>query len=128
MKYRSVKSFIMAFSLVMSIYGQNTVCLDLEDNPYPNDPALGLFSKYVNVLDCIHVYAVASISDEKVLHAAAVAAELLDNDEDGVVDDALIENALTENYTVMPIFYSENSSVIDDFFDNFEGCTGAVLF
>ena len=49
--------------------------------------ALSLFPKYVNVFDCIHIYAAQSISDAKVLHAAAIAAELLDNDEDGVIDD-----------------------------------------
>jgi len=113
---------------VTNTQAQNSVCFDIEANPNPNDPAFGMFSKYVNVLDCIHVYAVASISDEKVLHAAAVAAELLDNDEDGIVDDSLIENALMEDYTVMPIFHSEYSSAIDDFFDNFEGCAGAILF
>ena len=37
--------------------------------------ALSLFPKYINVFDCIHIYAEASISDQKVLHAAAIAAE-----------------------------------------------------
>mgnify|MGYP001351993243 CR=1 FL=1 len=48
---------------------------------------ISLFSKYINVFDCIHIYAESSISDEKVLYAASIAAELLDNDEDGVIDD-----------------------------------------
>jgi len=125
---RSIRLTILAFLFLTNTQAQNSVCFDIEANPNPNDPAFGMFSKYVNVLDCIHVYAVASISDEKVLHAAAVAAELLDNDEDGIVDDSLIENALMEDYTVMPIFHSEYSSAIDDFFDNFEGCAGAILF
>jgi len=80
------------------------------------------------VLDYFHVYAVSTVSDEKVLHVAAVAAELLDNDEDGIIDDPNIETALIDNFTVMPVFQSENSSAIDDFFDNFDDCTGAVLF
>lgn len=124
----SVKSAIVIILLALGVRAQNSVCLDIEANPRPGDPGLGLFTKYVNVLGYIHVYAVSGISDEKVLHAAAVAAELLDNDEDGIVDDPLIENALSENYTVMPIFNSENSTAIDEFFDNYEGCTGAVLF
>ena len=58
------------------INAQNNVCLSIEDNPNTSVSGLGLFTKYVNVLDCFSVYAESSISDEKVLHAAAVAAEL----------------------------------------------------
>ena len=79
---------VVGFIIVSSVISaQNQVCLSIEDNPQPDDPALGLLNKYVNVLDCIHVYAAYSVSDEKVLHVASIAAELLDNDEDGVVDD-----------------------------------------
>ena len=111
------------------ISAQNEVCFEIEDNPFPNHPAFGVFSKYVNVLDCINIYAESNISDEKVLHVASVAAELLDNNEDGIIDDPLIESSLVELNTVMPIFQSENGNAIDTFFDNFDdGCTGAVLF
>lgn len=111
------------------ISAQNEVCFEIEENPFPNHPAFGVFSKYVNVLDCINIYAESNISDEKVLHVASVAAELLDNNEDGIIDDPLIESSLVELNTVMPIFQSENGNAIDTFFDNFDdGCTGAVLF
>lgn len=111
------------------ISAQNEVCFQIEDNPFPHHPAFGVFSKYVNVLDCINIYAESNISDEKVLHVASVAAELLDNNEDGIIDDPLIESSLVELNTVMPIFQSENGNAIDTFFDNFDdGCTGAVLF
>lgn len=113
-----------------SLYSQNQVCFPLEENPNPNDPALSIFSKYVNVLDCINIYAEPNISDQKILHAASVAAELLDNDEDGIVDDPLIEESLSSLNTIMPIFQYEDGNSIDIFFDNLEddGCTGAVLF
>ena len=131
-----MKSFKKYFRLLITFYslfsssvlGQNNVCFEIQANPNPNDDALGLFDKYVNVLNCIEIYAVSSISDEKVLHAASIAAELLDNDEDGNVDDSIIELALSNTVTVMPIFNSENSSLIDDFFDYYDGCAGAVLF
>lgn len=111
------------------ISAQNEVCFQIEENPFPNHPAFGVFSKYVNVLDCINIYAESNISDEKVLHVASVAAELLDNNEDGIIDDPLIESSLVELNTVMPIFQSENGNAIDTFFDNFDdACTGAVLF
>jgi hypothetical protein len=121
-------SILMLSLFSFSIRGQNNVCFDIEPNPNPNDDALGLFDKYVNVLNCIEIYAVSSISDEKVLHAASIAAELLDNDEDGYVDDPIIELALSNTLTVMPIFNSENSSLIDQFFDHYDGCAGAILF
>ena len=122
--------FISIVFIPISLFSQNNVCFELEENPYPNHPAFGIFSKYVNVLGCIHIYAESNISDEKVLHVASVAAELLDNNEDGTVDDLLIEASLTELNTIMPVFQSENGNSIDTFFDNLgdDGCTGAVLF
>ena len=68
--------------------------------------------------------------DRIVSQVASVAAELLDNNEDGTVDDPLIEASLTELNTIMPVFQSENGNSIDIFFDNLgdDGCTGAVLF
>ena len=122
--------FISIVFIPISLFSQNDVCFELEENPYPNHPAFGIFSKYVNVLGCIHIYAESNISDEKVLHVASVAAELLDNNEDGTVDDPLIEASLTELNTIMPVFQSENGNSIDIFFDNLgdDGCTGAVLF
>ena len=69
-----------------------TVCFDIESNLNISDPALTSFSKYIHVLDCFHIYGESQISDEKMLHAAAVAAELLDNNEDGIIDDPDIKN------------------------------------
>ena len=127
---KKVYIFSLIFILPVLINADNEVCFELEDNPYPNHPAFGVFSKYVNVLDCIEIYAESNISDEKILHVAAVAAELLDNDEDGNVDDPLIESSLIELNTVMPVFQSENGNAIETFFDNLDedGCTGAVVF
>ena len=102
------------------IFAQNEVCFEIEENPYPDHPAFGVFSKYINVLGCIHIYAEPNISDEKILHVASVAAEILDNNEDGVIDDSLIESSLIELNTIMPIFHSENGNAIDIFFDNFD--------
>ena len=96
---------------------------------------LSLFSKYINVFDCIHIYAELSISDEKVLHAASIAAELLDNDEDGVIDDDNVKNELLSKYTIMPLFAYEGSNAEDVLFDSFDDlmddnnfCAGAVLY
>ncbi len=96
---------------------------------------LSFFSKYINVFDCIHIYAESSVSDSKVLHAAAIAAELLDNDEDGIIDDDNVKNELMSLYTIMPLFSYEGSSAENMLFDNFDNlidnnnfCAGAVLY
>jgi len=111
------------------LFSQNEVCFEIESNPYPNSPALGCFTKYINVLDCFDIYAQSGISDEKALHVAAVAAELLDNNEDGVVDDENIFNSLQEHNALMPVFTSDGNSCMDDFEDNYNGDgVSAVLF
>lgn len=109
-------------------FAQNTVCFTLAPNPNPNDPALGGFGKYVDVLGTISIYAEGSISDAKVLHAAAIMAELLDNDEDGIIDDQALKNALIANNTVMPLLAFEGSAVENAFYNNYQDCGGAVLY
>ena len=121
--------FFSACILSSSIYAQNTVCFEIEANPNTNDLALGAFTKYVNVLDCFEIYAEASISDAKVLHAAAVTAELLDNNEDGIVDDPLIKAQLANSNALMPLFASEGSAGENAFFNNYNGNgVSAVLY
>ena len=130
-----MKKIIFCFLLVSHfLFAQNTVCFEIEENN-SGIQALDLFPKYVNVFDCIHIYAEQSISDQKVLHAAAIAAELLDNNEDGVIDDDNVKDALMSLYTIMPLFSYEGSNAEDMLFDSFEElmdnnnfCAGAVLY
>ena len=82
---------------------QNIVCFTVDPNPNSTTAFSG-FTKYVDVLGCFSIYAESTITDAKVLHAAAVAAELLDNNEDGIVDDPLIEVQLISESALMPIF------------------------
>ena len=84
------KSLLIIINIVTLLFSQNEVCFDIETNPNPNNSALGCFTKYINVLDCIDIYADPSVQDNIVLHAASIAAELLDNNEDGIVDDPLL--------------------------------------
>jgi hypothetical protein len=127
-----MKSFILLLASSMAMSGcvaQNTVCLTIEENPHIEDPALSEFSKYVQVLGCFELLAESSISDEKLLHAAAVAAELLDQNEDGVVDDQNVANALASGQALMPIFEEEGSIAEEMLFENYEGDgIGAVLY
>ena len=108
---------ILVFLSISICFSQNEVCFEIEANPNSNQQAFTYFTKYVNVLDCFDVFAEPNISDAKVLHAAAVAAELLDNNEDGVVDDDLLRQELADRGALIPIFTSEWSQAADNFFD-----------
>ena len=106
--------FILFIQLLIA---QNDVCLDIESNPNIDDPAFQCFSKYVNVLDCFSIYAESNIPDNKVLHVAAITAELLDNNEDGIVDDENIFSQLQYQEALMPIFTYDGNSCMDNFMD-----------
>ena len=123
------KLLTLLFAFPLFVIAQNTVCFTIEPNPDTNDVALAPFTKYVDVLGCFSIYAESTIPDAKVLHAAAVAAELLDNNEDGIVDDPAIETQLTSENALMPIFSSEGSSAENTFFNNYNGNgVSAVLY
>ena len=125
---KKLLSLLIVFPLLVNAQ-QNTVCFTIDPNPNMNDVALAPFTKFINVLDCFSIYAESSITDVKVLHAAAVAAELLDNNEDGVVDDPLIKAQLINENALMPIFSSEGSSAENIFFNNYNGDgVSAVLY
>ena len=119
---------ILILANQLFLFAQNEVCFEIEANPNPFDPALTSFPKYINVLDCFHIYAESQISDAKILHAAAITAELLDNNEDGIIDDPAVENSLRDLQAMVPIFNSDWSSGQDNVFDYYNGCLGAVLY
>lgn len=124
----SISISILIF-LTRMIHAQNEVCFEIEPNPNSSNPAFQCFSKYVNVLDCFEVYAQQNVSDEKVLHVAAVAAELLDNNEDGVVDDMILSYELQNSQALIPVFTFDGNSCMENFEDNYEGDgVSAVLF
>jgi len=125
--YKYIYTLFLIFNL--SLFAQNEVCFEIEANPNLGQPGFSYFTKYVNVLDCFEIFAESSISDAKVLHAAAIAAELLDNDEDGVVDDEFLRVALESNNALIPIFSSEWSQAANNFMNNYDGDgVSAVLF
>ena len=123
------KILALLISLPLLGVAQNTVCFNIEPNPNPNDLALTPFTKYVDVLGCFSIYAESTISNAKVKHAAAVAAELLDNNEDGIVDDPLIEAQLINKNALMPLFLQDGNSAMDIFEYNYNGDgVSAVLY
>ena len=123
-KHLSVALFIFGFAASLS--AQNNVCFTIEPSTN-NGLAFSGFTKHVNVLDCFQIYAESSIADSKVLHAAAVAAELLDNNEDGIVDDILLKNELSSKGALIPIFSVDGSSAEGIFFNNYNGNGAAAV-
>ena len=122
------KVIFLLFALPIFGIAQNTVCFTINPNPI-NGIAFSGFTKYVDVLGCFFILAESTIPDAKVLHAAAVAAELLDNNEDGIVDDPLIKSQLQNQQAFMPIFSSEGSNAENLLFDNYNGNgASAVLY
>ena len=109
----------------------NSSIFTIQDNPHVNQSGMACFTKYVEVFG-LGVYAESGLSDEQVLHAADVLAELLDNDEDGVVDDQALLSRLQDMNALVPMFNSEEideSPALLDFEENYNGNgAGAVLF
>lgn len=72
-----------------------------------SDDGFSSFNRKVVVFG-IDIYAVSSVEDNKLLHAANVMAQYLDNDEDGNVDDQLVLDKMLENKAFMVMWKNEN--------------------
>jgi hypothetical protein len=74
------------------------------------------FSKHVDVFG-VQILGTDRVSDDKLIHAATVLAEYLDNDEDGQVDNSLVLAAMLFNQATLVVFANEsdenNSSLFD---------------
>ena len=64
------------------------------------------FSKYIEIFG-VPIYATSHVTDAKLLHAANVLAQYLDNDADGVPDNLLVLNALHLHDGAIPMFQTE---------------------
>ena len=61
------------------------------------------FAKYVDVFG-VPVYATSDVPDDKVLHAAQILAQYLDNDADGTPDNPLVVEKIKANNGGIPLF------------------------
>lgn len=78
--------------------------------PLPGDAPPGfsqLFTKHVDVLG-LHVYASQLTPNAKVLHAANILAQYVDNDEDGQPDDAAVHATMLDLHASMLMWRTEN--------------------
>ena len=122
------KIFTLFFTLPLFINAQNTVCFTVDPNPNTKPSSIRWFWKICRCFRNTSNLCGKQYPDAKVLHAAAIAAELLDNNEDGIVDDQNLKNALIANNTIMPLFAYDGSPVENTFYNNFQDCGGAVLY
>lgn len=77
-----------------------------------SDDGLSSFNRKVVVFG-IDIYAVAQVEDAKLLHAANLLAQYLDNDEDGVVDNQAVLDQMIAEKAFMVMWKSENDLDID---------------
>lgn len=72
-----------------------------------SDNGFSTFNRKVVVFG-VDIYAIEAVEDEKLLHAANVMAQYLDNDEDGVVDNPLVLDKMIENKAFLVIWKEED--------------------
>lgn len=77
-----------------------------------NDSGFSNFNRKVVVFG-IDIYAVAVVENAKLLHAANIMAQYLDNDEDGRVDNQLVLDNMLENKAFLVMWKTENDLEID---------------
>ena len=77
-----------------------------------NDGVLSSFNRKVVVFG-IDIYAVSGVEESKLLHAANVMAQYLDNDEDGTVDNQFVLDKMLENKAFVVMWKKESDLDID---------------
>ncbi len=71
------------------------------------DAGLLNFNKKVSVFG-IDIYAVSKVENSKLLHAANIMAQYLDNNEDGIVDNSLVLDKMLENKAFVIMWKNES--------------------
>lgn len=74
------------------------------------DTGFNSFPKKVMVFG-IPIYALPGVEDVKLLHAANVMAQYLDNNEDGVVDNQLVLDAMKQNKAFLYMWKTQNTNI-----------------
>lgn len=76
------------------------------------DAGFSTFNRKVEVFG-IPIYAVAAVEDNRLLHAANIMAQYLDNNEDGTVDNQAVLTAMQNNNAFMVMWKNESDLNID---------------
>lgn len=112
----SLAIIILSISTVISCSKNDGVTTSIEVNA-GNDPNFTIVSHSDNgfssfnrkvVVFGIDIYAVSGVEDSKLLHAANLLAQYLDNDENDIIDNQLILDKMLENKAFLVMWKSEN--------------------
>ena len=118
--------FIAAFLFYGCSSSEESTSLSIVSNPDIEE--FSMFDRKVDVFG-LGIYAEEGIRDAQLLHAAYIMAELLDNDEDGIVDDESLLVRLQQSSAFMPIFTDEGSEAENLLFESYNGSgAGAALY
>ncbi|HCZ08405.1 MAG TPA: hypothetical protein DHV07_04710 [Flavobacteriales bacterium] len=124
-KTMAMLCMLMAFG----VRAQTSCSFQVKPTPDDRQAVWQGFTQGVDVLGCFRVLAVPEISEMALRHVATIAAELLDQDEDGHVDDVRVKQALSECDAVMPVFERPGSRAERRFFRRYQGeGVAAVLY
>ncbi|MEO0403470.1 MAG: hypothetical protein AAF193_01225 [Bacteroidota bacterium] len=102
---KQIGSRILIISLVLCSCSSKNLQVEFKNDPnfeivQHQDQGFSKFNRKVVVFG-IDIYAAPKVEDLKLLHAANVMAQYLDNDEDGEVDDPLLIQKMLENKAFM---------------------------
>ena len=116
-RIQSITIFIMAF--LLSCGNDDKTSLNIEPGNDPNftiiantDDGFSSFNRKVVVFG-IDIYAVRRVTDVNLLHAANILAQYLDNDEDGMVDDQRVLDAMLGNKAFIVMWKRESDLNIE---------------
>ena len=118
MKHKNMIGLYLSLLLLLGCSNDDTPAPDISPGNDPNfriirhdDPGLAAFNRKVVVFG-VDIYAVPGVEDQRLLHAANLMAQYLDNDENGEVDDPQVLNAMMEAKAFMVMWKSESD--LDD--------------
>ncbi len=100
-----ILAVLLLTALLLQVVTENTA----RAQSCPAAVTANYFERYVNVMG-VHLFATPSVSDAKLEHAAAVMAQYLDNDEDGVADEAAMLAAMVAADASIFMFANENDA------------------
>jgi len=114
--------FLSGYFIIVLLISAISCKGDINDISSGNDPNFTIIShsdqgfsstnRKVNVFG-IDIYAVPEVNDSKLLHAANVLAQYLDNNEDGNVDNTIVHNMMIENKAFIIMWKNDNDLDID---------------
>lgn len=104
-------SFVLA-ALVIQNCGSDETDIDPGNDPNfkivaQDDAGFENFNRKVDVFG-VDIYAAPEVNDNKLLHAANVMAQYLDNNEDGVIDNPLVLDKIIQNKAFVVMWKNES--------------------